>query len=151
MKTKRDGIIGRVLGIGSALAYGISSVLVSQGVTGLAPPLVGAAVALLSGTLSLTVVNIRGLGANTGQEDRKAVWFLVIAGIFSSFGIMSHFFALSVAPVVIVSPIESTSPLFALVWSRLFLGRLEKITVRVVLGSILVVIGVVLIAFGRAA
>jgi drug/metabolite transporter (DMT)-like permease len=148
MITRRDAIIGRAFGIGAALAYGSSSVLIRQGVTGLAPPLVGAAIGLLSGTLSLTIVGARGLRTNLTQK-RRAIGFLLIAGVTAALGIMSSFFALSMAPVVIVSPLQSTSPLFTLLWSHLFLGKLEKITLRLVLGSILVISGVALITIGR--
>ena len=150
MITKRNAIIGRAFGIGAALAYGISSVLIRQGVTSLAPPLIGAAIGLLSGTLSLTIVGARDLRTNLTQK-RRAIGFLLISGVTAALGIMSSFFALSMAPVVIVSPLQSTSPLFTLLWSHLFLGQLERITLRLVLGSILVIFGVALITIGRVA
>ncbi|MBM2825053.1 MAG: family transporter [Dehalococcoidales bacterium] len=150
MNSRRNSIIGIALGIGAALAYGTTSVLIRQGVAGLAPPLVGAAVSLFAGTLALTAIGVRGLGANIVQ-NRRAVGLLLIAGVFAGLGVVSNFFALSMAPVVIVSPVEAISPLFALLWSYLFLGQLERITLRIVLGSAIVVFGVVLIALGRAA
>jgi len=150
MNTRRDAIIGRTFGIGAAIAYGTSSVLVRYGVGSLAPPLVGAAVALVSGTLALTLVGARGIRASLAQ-NRRAVGFLLLSGTAAACGIMSSFFALSMAPVVIVSPLQSTNPLFALLWSYLFLGRLERITPRLVLGSILVVGGVILITISRTA
>lgn len=149
MSTRRGTIIGRAFGIGAALAYGVSSVLVRHGVSGLASPLVGAAVALLSGTVGLSILGARGLRANLA-ENRRGIVFLLLSGVAAACGIMSSFFALSMALVVIVSPLQSTSPLFALLWSHLFLGRLERITPRLVLGSIFVVSGVILITLGRA-
>lgn len=156
MSVRRDATIGRTFGLGTALAYGISSVLIRQGVAGLAPPLVGAAVALLSGTLGLIIIRMRDLRtwnldrANLVQNKRPIV-FLLIAGAIASLGVVSNFFALSMAPVVIVSPLQSTSPLFALLWSHLFLKHLERITLKLVLGSILVVFGVILVTIGRTA
>ena len=150
MSTRRDAIIGRAFGIGTALAYGITSVLVRYGVGGLASPLVGAAVALFAGTLGLTAIGARGIRASLTQ-NRKSVVLLLLAGTAAACGIMASFFALSMAPVVIVTPIQSTSPLFALLWSYLFLGQLERITPRLVLGSILVAGGVILITISRTA
>ncbi len=150
MNTRRDTIVGRAFGIGAALAYGASSVLIRQGIGGLAPPLVGAAIALLSGTLALAVMGARGVRASLAQ-NRKSIGFLLLSGTAAACGIMSSFFALSLAPVVVVSPLQSTNPLFALLWSYLFLGRLEKITPRLVLGTILVVGGVNLVTLGRVA
>jgi len=149
MTTRRDAVIGRLFGIGAALAYGLSSVLIRQGLAGLAPPLVGAAVALVSGTMALAVQGARDLGASTRQK-RKAVVLLLVSGIAASGGIVSNFFALSLAPVVVVSPLQSTSPLFALLFSHLFLSHLERITLRLILGSLLVVGGIILITLGRA-
>ena len=149
MNTKRNAFTGIAFGIGAALAYGTSSVLIRQALTHLASPLVGAAVALLSGTLVFLIIGGRGLKASLAQ-NRKAVGFLLLAGLAASLGIVSSFFALSLAPVVTVSPLQSTSPLFAMLWSYLFLRRLERITPRLILGSILVVFGVILITIGRA-
>jgi drug/metabolite transporter (DMT)-like permease len=148
VSTRRDAILGRIFGIGAGLSYGISSVLIRQGVGDIAPPLVGAAIAMLSGTLGLFVLGGRGVKAGLA-ESRKAVVLLLCSGLAAACGITSSFFALSMAPVVVISPLQSTNPLFALLWSWLFLGRLERITPRLVLGSILVVSGVILITLGR--
>jgi len=147
MKMSRDAIIGRTFGIGAGLAYGLGSVLIRRGITGTTPPLVGAAIALLSGTLSLATIGARDFKASLTK--RKAVVLLLISGVAAAGGIISNFFALSLAPVVVVSPLQSTSPIFALLLSHLFLGHLERITLRLVIGSFLVVGGVILITIGR--
>ncbi len=156
MSERRDVIIGRAFGIGAALAYGIGAVLTREGVAGLAPPLVGAAVALLSGTLGLTLIRIWDFKtwnlskANLAQNKRPIV-LLLIAGVTASFGVAASFFAFSLAPVVVIAPILNTGALFTLLGSYLFLGQLEKITPKLVLGSILVVVGVIVISIGRQA
>ena len=150
MNTKRDFTIGMTFAFSAAIAYGISAVLIKQGLANLAPPLVGAAVSLFAGTIVLAFIGLRKTGGNLRQEKRS-VGLLLIAGIFAGLGIMCNYFALSMAPVTVVTPVTSTNPLFALILSHFFLGRLEKITLRVVLGTILVVAGVALITIGRAA
>jgi len=150
MNIKRNTFIGIAFGIGAALAYGAGSVLIRQGLSELAPPLVGAAISLLSGTLVLLIITARDLKASL-PHNRKAVGFFLLSGLGTGLGILSSFFALSLAPVVIVSPLQSTNPLFALLWSYLFLRRLERITPRLISGSILVVFGVTLITIGRVA
>jgi len=150
MKTRRTTFIGIAFGIIAALAYGLSSVLIKQNLTGSTPPLVGAAISLLSGTLVLLIIRARDLRINLAQ-NRKGVGYLLISGISASLGILSSYFALSMAPVVTVSPLQSTSPLFVMLWSYLFLRRLERITPRLILGTILVIFGVTLITIGRAA
>ena len=147
----RRNIIGIALGLGAGLAYGVSSVFIRQGVVGMAPPLVGAAIALLSGTLGLAIVGTRNLNRANLVQNKKPIVFLLISGVAASLGIMSSFFAFSMAPVVITSPLQSTSPLFTLLWSYLFIGHMARITPRLILGSFLVVCGVILITLGRAA
>ncbi|MBI2288283.1 MAG: DMT family transporter [Chloroflexi bacterium] len=148
MSITKNAMIGGAFGIGAALAYGISSILIKQGVTRLAPPLVGAIIALSSGTIALSIVGVRGFGARLAQSKNPIV-FMVLSGIANSLGAVASYFALSMTPVVIVSPLQSTHPLFILLWSHLFLGKLERITPRLILGTILVVGGVVLITIGR--
>ena len=148
MSTRKNTIIGIALGIGAGFAYGVSAVLIRQGVHTMAPPLVGAAIAMLFGTLGMFFIGGRGVKSSL-VENRKSVIILLCAGLAAVGGILSNYFALSRAPVVVVSPVQSITPLFALLWSWLFLGRLEKITPRLVLGTVLVVFGIVLIVMGR--
>ncbi|MFC1957230.1 EamA family transporter [Chloroflexota bacterium] len=149
MNTRRDVIIGRAFSIGAALSYGASSVLIKYGVAGLAPPLVGAAVALLSGTLLLATIGARHIDRTSLTQNRRAIVFLLLSGVMAGLGILSSFFALSLAPVVVVTPIQNIFPLFALLGAYLFLGHLERITRKLVLGSFLVVFGVILVTIGR--
>lgn len=150
MNAGRDIIIGRVLAVGAALISGTTAVLIRQGVADLAPPVVGAAIALLSGTLVLGVIEV-GSANMSLRREKRSVGFLLLAGVASGIAIMANYSALSIAPVVIVTPVANTSPLFVLLWAHLFLGKLERITLRIVFGTILVVVGVILIAIGRVA
>jgi len=148
MSDRRRTITGIAFGAVAAMAYGVSSVLIRRGTTMMTPPLVGAAIAMLAGMLTLLLFKAREMKPILTQ-NRKASGFMILSGIAAGLGVLSSFFALSQAPVVIVSPIQSTSPLFALAWSALFLKGLEKITPRLILGSILVVLGIVLITLNQ--
>ncbi len=150
MSPKREFIIGTAFAFSAALAYGTSQVLIRKGMVGMAPPMVGAAISLLSGTLGLSIIGMRNPGTNLRQEKKSVVWML-LAGVLGGLGIMANFFALSMAPVTTVSPLTATNPLFALLWSYFFLGKLERITPRVILGTALVVAGVILVTLGRVA
>ena len=54
--------------------------------------------------------------------------------------------ALNNGPIVIVSPISATFPLVSLSLTYVFLKKVERLTFRVVVGSLFVVLGVVIIA-----
>ena len=60
------------------------------------------------------------------------------------------FWALTEAPVVVVSPITGINPLVAILLAHVFLQRLEHVTKRTIVGGILVVAGVALVAIGRS-
>ena len=59
---------------------------------------------------------------------------------------MLMFQALSRGPVVVLSPVVSTNPLFTLLFASIFLRGVERITPRVVAGALLVVGGVVVLS-----
>lgn len=140
--------MGHLVAFSGALAYAAVAILAKIGLGELAPPLVGAAMAMMSGTLILGLME-RRRPDNQLREKRRAVWIILAAGAAGGLAVASNYFALSMAPVVMVSPISGTTPLFSLLLSYLFLHHLEKITPRLVVGTLLVVIGVVLITVGR--
>ena len=57
-------------------------------------------------------------------------------------------FALEHGEVVVISPIVSVSPLITLVLAWALLRQLERITLPLVIGALLVVGGVALVAIG---
>ena len=149
MNTKRETIIGIMFAMGAAIAYGTNAVLVREGLNnGYSTPLVGAAISLLAGVLVLGPITLRRTDSNLKQKKRSIV-FLILAGVGSGVGVMCNYFALNMAPVVVAFPIASTHPLFAILFTHLFLRRLERITPRLLVGAILVVLGIILIAIGR--
>ena len=145
--TRREAIVGRAFATAAALCYGTSSVLVKKGLGVLAPPLVGAAIAMLSATMVLSIMETINPESNLRQK-KKSAGFLALTGVFSGLGIAFSFLALNQAPVVIVNPFNNISPLFALLFAHLFLGRLEKITMRIILGTTLIAGGAILITMG---
>jgi len=58
--------------------------------------------------------------------------------------------ALSLGEVSVVTPLAGTAPLFVLPFTSLFLKGVEKLTWRVVVGSILIVLGVFLLTIKGA-
>jgi len=60
------------------------------------------------------------------------------------------FYALSYGDAIIVTPLANLHPLFVLVLSCCFLGKLEKITGGILLGVCVVLAGVLLITTGQA-
>ena len=72
--------------------------------------------------------------------------YFILAGVFQTIGLLAVYTALRTGHVAIVVPIYTSSPLFVLMLSPFVLGRLERITPRIVLGSLTTLGGVTLIS-----
>jgi len=143
---------GYLLALGAAASYGTSAVLIRTGTTRYGAPLTGITIALLVGMLALAPLAAR---ARKSQEPgwkpgRTAILFVFASGLSSLLGFGSNTVALSLLPVVVVTPISSAYPLVAVLLVRLFLHEHEQVTRRTALGAVLVVAGVILVTLSRA-
>ncbi len=111
-------------------------------------PPVGSAITLFVGMLVLGLVSSRNIPKDIRAPKRALMW-IALAGILASSGAFLSFIALSLAPVVLVTPIVAVSPLVTLVLAAIFLRQVERVTIRVVLGSCLVISGVILVILGN--
>lgn len=142
----RTRALGYVFAVTAAAAYGAGNVLTRQNVD-TAVPLVGSLIALAAGTLSFLAVSLGRLGAG-GRDVRKGVGLFALAGVFSTMGVLALFLALERAPVVLVTPVSSTNPLFTLLFAALLLRDVERLTPGLFAGAALVVAGVVVLTAG---
>ncbi|MCH8333388.1 EamA family transporter [Candidatus Sumerlaeota bacterium] len=62
--------------------------------------------------------------------------------------VISLYFAFQGSDVVIISPISSANPLVTLFLAHFFLERLERVTRLILSGTVLTVLGVVLVVVG---
>lgn len=129
----------------AALFYGIEPIFAKIGFAEGTPVAVGLAIktiAALVGYLAFMVA--RGSVPNPlSFGARRRRWYL-LAGVFNTTFLVLYYLALEIAPVSVVVPIITTSPVAVVVLSRLFLPRLERITWRTGAGALVVVVGGVL-------
>ena len=109
----------------------------------------GTAFALLFGLLYVSLMFHRHIPVDLKANPRRGYLWFALSGITSASGVALLYFALSEAPVVVISPVVAISPLVSLTLAHLFLQRLEKITKRTIMGTLLVVLGVVIITLSR--
>ncbi len=136
---------GYLFAFSAAISYSVSQVLARHGVSDFQEPLIGTTIALAFASLGFIFIMVRNLGARPSDVRRGSLFFGA-AGIFSAVGIVSMLLAVEHAEVVIVSPVSSTNPLFTLFFAAILLRDLERLNVRILIGSTLVVAGVVLIS-----
>ena len=75
------------------------------------------------------------------RAPRNTHLFFITAGIFGAIALLSLFEALKGGPVTVVDPLVGTQPLFTTALAYFLLGDLERITVGLIGGTLLVVAG----------
>jgi uncharacterized membrane protein len=133
------------LPLGAALVSAISQSLRKQGLNILPNPFVAAAT-VTSVTLTLLVIFLIVTKRNRELHmGRKSFLFFFCAALVALWAQISNFIALSRADASVIIPLLNTTPLFAVLFSGLFLRSIESISPRILFGAILMVAGVVII------
>ncbi|HXG53018.1 MAG TPA: DMT family transporter [candidate division Zixibacteria bacterium] len=78
--------------------------------------------------------------------DRRAVKPILLSGAFETLAVLLMLFAFSRGPVVVVSPITATAPIWTVILAAIFLREFEHVTPASVLGTICVVAGVIAVS-----
>ncbi|HEX5022550.1 MAG TPA: EamA family transporter [Candidatus Binatia bacterium] len=81
--------------------------------------------------------------------DRRAFWPFLLSGLGETLAVLFMLNAFANGPVVIVSPISATSPIWTALLGAIFLRQLEGLTWASMLGTISVVAGVIAITLVR--
>lgn len=130
----------------AALCYSTNPVLVKMGLRISNEPLLGASIGMMASTVVYVVYFV-----GTGQTrdlftlPRWVGWYFVLAGLFSTLGVFSFFAALQLIPAAVVAPLTSAAPLVTLTLSHFLLKEMEQVTQADVVGTALIVLGVVLL------
>ena len=140
--------LGFITIMASSLVYSIAQVLARGLLSGEVSSIAGSLITLGSGSLVLLVATTKDFKANYNVPKNDLLW-IFIAGVLASNGAMLSFLSLERAPVVLVSPIIGITPLITLVLAAMFLREREKLTLKVVLGSLVVVAGVTLVVLAK--
>jgi drug/metabolite transporter (DMT)-like permease len=111
-------------------------------------PIEAAAINMVVGLLVVTPL----IGTRWREElinvNRSALWNFGIAGIIMAIGLIFYFMGLRETNTSIFFPLAQTQPLFAVIFSAIFLSRLEVITRWSLIGSSIIVAGSTMIILG---
>jgi uncharacterized membrane protein len=138
-------LVDALFPLGAALVSAISQTLRKQGLNILPEPLVAAAT-VTSVTLTLLVIFL--IATKRTKElrmKRESLLFFLSAAFVALSAQVANFIALSRADVSVIIPLLNTTPLFAVLFSGLFLRGMETVSPRVLLGALLMVMGVITI------
>ena len=128
----------------SAACFGAVAILRKLGLGG-AGPLLGFAVNVTTALVAFTAFLAASGRLRRLRCEPRSLGYLIGAGVLENVGVLLGIFALRVGTVSVVAPLTGTMPLFVLALSWLFLRDIERITARLVAGTLLIVLGVYLI------
>jgi len=144
-KIPKKGLVFPLL---ATLTVAVSHIARKHGLNIYNEPLLGVAlgyfisfflyILLLTFHFSFTTQNSIFLG-----RDFRLFWK---PGLCLSLGWLLAFHALSIEKVSVVTPIIQTEPLFILLFAYLYLKELEHLTSKLIIGTLLIVIGVMLVS-----
>ena len=141
-------LTGYGMALMAAALYGGSSVIAKKAMTDNdIAPVVFTSFSLLFGVAIVFLLLHRNFKFSAGVP-RRYFGFMIAAGLASGSAITFLVLAVNRAPVAVVTPLASLNPLVTLTLAHLFLQRLERVTARVVAGTVLAVLGVILVIIG---
>jgi len=129
----------------AALLYGVSRVFRKLGMITVTSSWGGATV---MATISLFFFLILFAFMPNNQSlkiNKNNLYFYTLAGILGGLGQVTALTAFKLGDIVLVGPLISTAPLFTLLLTYVFLKKIERITLNVTLGAILIVASVIIL------
>ena len=72
---------------------------------------------------------------------RETLWWFGLSGLLNSAAVTMNMTALEMGDVVLVSPLISTTPLFTVILSTIFLRSFERVTLKVLVGAAAICLG----------
>lgn len=140
--------LGFVLSVVGAFSFGGREVITRHVVSGIATPLLASAFGFLMGATMLSLMSVPVMSRSMKRPLMTSMGLCALAGATQALGNIAVFYALSQAPVTVVSPIYSATPLIVLVLSHVFLQRIEAVNWGLALGTLLSVGGVAMVIVG---
>ena len=149
-RADRRYLIGCLFGLTGGAATGASTVLAKQAVSVFDSPLTIVALGMLAAMFivvpSVSVIAARKPAIRTFEW--KSMGFVILSSLSTAVSITSQLFAVQRADVVVVAPILATFTLWTLLFSHIFISRMEQINLRLIIGALVGVAGVVAVALG---
>lgn len=132
--------------VGAGLSFGMADLTTKEALLDVPSAAFGALISIAASCVVWTALALASSGIRSQVKIGAGSRWFVLHGALASLAIISAYAALQRGDVSIVSPIIASQPFAVLVLSALFLHRIETVTGRTVIGSVLVVAGAVLVS-----
>jgi drug/metabolite transporter (DMT)-like permease len=138
--------IGLLYGIGAAVFWGSSPIFIKLGLQHGGSSIAGIFVAYCAASITVSTILLeRGTREQFFSLDKKAFRWFLLSGLTVNTAQMLRYIALNYCPVIIVSLLTRTIPLWVLLLSFLFNREHESFSRWVLLGNGLLLIGTILV------
>jgi drug/metabolite transporter, DME family len=142
------GWTASLFGLGTALCWAVSPILIRQGLRGLPSPLLGVTIGLVAATLAYGLLLLPG-GRRRLRASREAFAWKLAAGILVGVSTWTRWYAVALVPVAVVLGLGLLSVPTVMTAAPLLVGRqLEPVTPPVLAGSALVAAGALVLIAG---
>jgi drug/metabolite transporter (DMT)-like permease len=138
-------LVDALLPVTAALISTVSQALRKQALRILPDPFVAVAVVT---TVSLILLLVFAFSTHRGERfymPRESFIYFLCAALIATTAQVLNFIALARGELSVIIPLLNTTPLFSVLFSVIFLRKIETVDRRVVVGALLMVGGVVLI------
>lgn len=129
----------------SAFIFALDNIIRRVALQEVDTPLVGLFVAVFVSLVCAFIWDVTGPSPTLLKIKPRAALFFGASGLCQGIGLVCLYTALQSGLVSVVVPLYNLSPLFVLLFSWLFLKGVEKITGRILAGTLSIVSGVILI------
>lgn len=128
----------------SAVCFGVVAILRKAGL-GHTGPVLGSAINASTALVAFTAFLLASGQAGAVASRGRSLAYFAAAGLAENGAVFLTVVALGLGTVSVVTPLTATMPIFVLFLTFAFLRGIERLTARIVLGTVLIVLGVYLI------
>jgi uncharacterized membrane protein len=128
----------------AASCFGTVAIVRKLGLSS-AGPLFDAAVNVTAALIASTTFLLASGNLGSLRVDRRSVGWCVGGGVAENSGVFLVLLALGGGDVSVVIPLAGTAPLFVLLITYFLPGQASRLNWRLVLGSVLIVLGVMVL------
>lgn len=146
-KTKHTPTMGLVIPVVGSLIVAFSSIMRKEGLNIYNQPLLGVAIGYTAALIFYLIVLPFSNTDSASKFSKKDLAFFWKSGVGIAVGWLLSFFALSQEMVSIIVPLMQTELLFILLFSYIFLRKIEKLSLTLVASALLIIAGIILISF----
>jgi uncharacterized membrane protein len=128
----------------AATCFGLVQIIRKLGLSH-AGPLFDAALNITAAMIASTAFVVATGHLKDLRSDRTSLLYLAAGGLAENTGVLLVIVALGLGEVSVVSPLSATAPLFVLLLAFIFPSSAQRLSWRVAIGTLLIVLGVFLL------